>query len=52
MCIESLQIWGHKELYIKENNIMWMLELWLSSSPRAMGPDVYIQNAGSGGTGR
>lgn len=52
MCIESPQIWGHRELYMKENNIMWMLELWLSCSAHAVGPTVCLQNVGSGETGR
>lgn len=51
MCIESLQIWGHRELYMRENNIMWILELWLRCSPHAVGPALCLQNAGSGGTG-
>lgn len=42
MCIGPLQTWGRRELCMKENKIMWMLELcmrlvWLSS-PHAFGP--------------
>lgn len=56
MCIGPLQTWGRRELCMKENKIMWMLELcmrliWLNCS-HACGSVVCLQNSGSGGTGR